>query len=1109
MNRTIAIRFGYAMLAILFMWVAVPQSAAAVNQIETNYYTILYDEDGEYTAGVIAGFCDEIYEKIMARYQAFSDDPRVMCIVNDAVDLANGYAIHYENSITIYATNMDFELRGQSNWLRNVFVHEMTHLISLKKAAKGPVNYISIGGGQYNENPDTEADILLHHLSMPAWFYEGSAQLGAETFGSETWDSHRDMLLRSSWLDGSLLSLDEMAGLPGKKTIDGEMVYNQGYALVRFIREKYGYEKIVEMNNECAYYNFNSTIKRVLGISAGALYDEWTAHIDKIYKPFKKKTFVTGEKIDDGSYSLWDALRYANGERDGSVAYYPVMSPDGKYMAWLSNMGRDYTITDLVLKDMTTGRTRVIVEDVDYRISWSHDSKKLVYVKRPKRSPRFYDIYTYDVESDTETRLSKNMRARDPGFSPDGSRIVFVKNARGNNALAVIDAEGSDLRLLTASHDGTQFYSPSYSPDGRRIVFGLFGQNYDRDIGMIDADTETYRYSWDVADSTTAFSDSSSFAVNSGFELIAATDADERDPCFLPDGSGIYFSSDRTGVFNIHKLDFASNRLTQLTDVSGGAFSPTPDYDGSLYYSGYTARDFSIYRIVSDSSVGSYRLSELSRDYVTQPEPFDISEHFNVESYQRKRIVNAIVPSLRAGPSFIGSRFGLNVIDAGANVYLSDVLGYDTLIFGGSVGKNLKEDVRLNSTFEVHYERSMVPVTSSNYTHSPRFYAGASRMVINNFINRMNARADSAYYEDRPDIGFNNVLHDLHQTLEVNDEYRDEFRRYRLGVLFPLAQNHSLRFEAGIRQYYESLKRFNIIRDFSNYFANGIDITSEFPFAGTAEKNDDRLFTDLNYFNSTEFDISYTFSSVEPSFDSVVAPKGTAFMLQFRHLKSTVADSLINQPQYYAPLGVNPDGSIAVGEYNPDPMLDVYRTFDTDIDINEYVLIFRHNRRLPYWRHTLNSLIYTGYKDVALKDVWKDEGSGFNWPLKYYVGGANLMSGYPYFAFWGSKLFYGRLGYTFPVISRISKDLYGFNFQNLYANTFMEAAKVWNFRKLSMANLKEGDLKRDVGVELRLNILTFYRFPTLLYARVAWPLDDMSGSRYENDARRFYFGLRM
>ena len=67
-------------------------------------------------------------------------------------------------------------------------------MIALKKAAKGPVNFFALGAGKYNDNPDFEVDVALYHLSQPAWFSEGTAQVGAETFGTEGWDTHRDML---------------------------------------------------------------------------------------------------------------------------------------------------------------------------------------------------------------------------------------------------------------------------------------------------------------------------------------------------------------------------------------------------------------------------------------------------------------------------------------------------------------------------------------------------------------------------------------------------------------------------------------------------------------------------------------------------------------------------------------------------------------------------------------------------------------------------------------------------------------------------------------------------------------------------------------------------
>ena len=300
-------------LFTVFFFVS-PQHALAINRIDTKYFSIIYDENGEYTAGEIAKFCDDIYEKLMGNFDAYEDNPRVVCLVNDAVDLANGYAIYYQNTITIYATNMDFELRGQTNWLKNVFVHEMTHMVALKKAARGPINLVGLGGGRYNENPDINVDIALYHLSQPAWFSEGVAQTGAETFGSETWDTHRDMLLRSAWYEKSLLTYDEMSVLSGQNGMDGEMVYNQGYSVIRYIKEKYGLDKVIELNNSSGYFDFDPTIKDVLGISARKLYEDWYKSLDTRYAAFKDKPVDEGELVHDS----------------GSTDYFPVVSPDGK-----------------------------------------------------------------------------------------------------------------------------------------------------------------------------------------------------------------------------------------------------------------------------------------------------------------------------------------------------------------------------------------------------------------------------------------------------------------------------------------------------------------------------------------------------------------------------------------------------------------------------------------------------------------------------------------------------------------------------------------------------------------------------------------------------------
>jgi hypothetical protein len=331
--------------------------------------------------------------------------------------------------------------------------------------------------------------------------------------------------------------------------------------------------------------------------------------------------------------------------------------------------------------------------------------------------------------------------------------------------------------------------------------------------------------------------------------------------------------------------------------------------------------------------------------------------------------VNAIVPTLNIGPSFIGSRFGLNVVDVGAEVYVSDLLGQDTCILGGSIGKNFEEDVELNNSFEVSYQKKMVPVTSSTYTHSPTLFLNTSRWVIYNHINRFKGLVDSVYFADIPDLDRTNVLHDLHQSLDVADSYRHEFRYSAIGVQVPLAPRHYLTGSIGFRQYYETLRRDSKRKDFSSFIDDGVDITVDVPGAGKTSIFETRYFTDLEYFRSGEITIDYSYYRLIPTADSDIVPQGTAVLMRYKHLQTVIADSLIEQVSILVPIGMYSNGSFALAPYVPDPFLDELRSFKKTIGVNEYILFLQKNQELPYLRHVLGGNIFVGYRDIALKDV--------------------------------------------------------------------------------------------------------------------------------------------
>ena len=151
-----------------------------------------------------------------------------------------------------------------------------------------------------------------------------------------------------------------------------------------------------------------------------------------------------------------------------------------------------------------------------------------------------------------------------------------------------------------------------------------------------------------------------------------------------------------------------------------------------------------------------------------------------------------------------------------------------------------------------------------------------------------------------------------------------------------------------------------------------------------------------------------------------------------------------------------------------------------DIQVSECVGSYVERIGLPF-DNTLSLTLLAGMRDIRLKDP-NAEGARplegrYYWPLRYYLGGMNNLSGYPYFAVWGSSVFYSRLGYTFPVVPRFSRRVFNLTFSKIYAELFAEAGAVGNAGKLDASRWDTGSLLMDAGAEVRWRIFSFYQIP--------------------------------
>lgn len=78
------------------------------------------------------------------------------------------------------------------------------------------------------------------------------------------------------------------------------------------------------------------------------------------------------------------------------------------------------------------------------------------------------------------------------------------------------------------------------------------------------------------------------------------------------DGSSLYFSSDRSGIFNLYVYDLATRQISQVSNVIGGAFMPSVMPDGSgIAFANYSSLGYDIHFLENKPStwkaIGDYR----------------------------------------------------------------------------------------------------------------------------------------------------------------------------------------------------------------------------------------------------------------------------------------------------------------------------------------------------------------------------------------------------------------------------------------------------------------------------------------------------------------------
>lgn len=560
------------------------ESFAQYNQFEAeyNWYTIEgkhvyvhYHEGTERTAKVIAKIGDEVWGPITSLYQY--EPEKVHYVIKDKDDYSNGATYFFDNKIEIWASALDFDLRGTHNWLRNVIAHEFTHMVQIQAGIKWsraiPAVYLQFLNYQDVRRPDLlygYPDKIISYpiasINIPAWFAEGTAQYMRKDFGYENWDSHRDMILRSYALDDNMLTWNQM-GVFSKTSLGNESVYNSGFALTRYIAQKYGEDKlrlITQKLGKFSNFTIDAAFEDVLDKDGNEIYDEWSSYLKKDYSERTRKlrtNIIEGEHL----------------QQEGFGNFYPIYSKDGTKFYFISNEGEDYMGTSSLYEfDIATKKKKMIIPGIRSTVSITNDGENIIFAKLSEDNPEWaniHDIFVYNIKEEDDERLTHGLRANNPNLSHDGKKIAFVYQKDGTTNLGIIDRDGKNFKRLTFFEEGEQVYNPKFSNNDKYIIFD-YSVKEGRDIAKVDVD-------------------------GSNFKFLVQTANDERNAVYDNQGNLIY-TSNETGIFNLYKIDKITKQRKQISNVLGGAFMPTVDEDDNIIYAGYNSHGYQIYKLDVD-----------------------------------------------------------------------------------------------------------------------------------------------------------------------------------------------------------------------------------------------------------------------------------------------------------------------------------------------------------------------------------------------------------------------------------------------------------------------------------------------------------------------------
>ncbi len=446
-------------------------------------------------------------------------------------------------------------------------------------------------------------------IRLPLWIIEGFAEY--LSVGRE--DVHTAMWLRDAVLRDDFPTLEQLSRDPRY------FPYRYGQAFWAYVGGTYGDEGAVNLFKTALSMELDSAIVSVTGLTPDSLGARWSRAVASTYSPLVRTMEAPPYANVDADRDEIDARLDSLGVTEmagrrllarelsgGDINISPALSPDGRYVAFLSD--QDLFGIDLFLADARSGEVLKKLGDVssDGHLdalrfinsagTWSPDGEKFAFVVFVEGDNEIAVLDVNSREIERRIRVTGVGAVKDPAWSPDGQSIAFTGIKGGLSDLYLVDVEGGTARQLT--NDRYLDLQPAWSPDGQTLAFSTDrgpGTSFDRlttapaRLALFDLGTSEVRL------------------------LSLFEGAKHINPQFSPDGESLYFIADRSGFSNIYRTEMASGDVFQVTDIATGvsgitSLSPALSVaaqSGTVLFSVFEAQGYNMYALDAAETQGT------------------------------------------------------------------------------------------------------------------------------------------------------------------------------------------------------------------------------------------------------------------------------------------------------------------------------------------------------------------------------------------------------------------------------------------------------------------------------------------------------------------------